>query len=46
MSHCLLHCVVAIILGQGRQIVKIQHENPEGKGKELVPDPKWCLDLI
>lgn len=29
-----LHSVVAIKLGQGRQIVKIQRENPEGKGRE------------
>lgn len=29
-----LRCVVAIILGQGRQIVKIQREDPEGEGRE------------
>lgn len=51
-----LHYVVAVSLDQGRQIVKIQCEKPEGEGKEgwdeasrdeeLVADPRWGLDLI
>lgn len=43
-----LHCAVAIILGQGRQIVKIQPENPERKGRKRrarvkhLPVRNWC----